>query len=180
MSQGSLFSEIKGAEFSPCRTWRYALWRIWDDRLPAMAFCGLNPSTADETVNDRTINRCIGFARDWGYGSLYMLNLFAIRSTDPDFMLYRPDPIGPDNDDALRRYRRKVDLLVAAWGNHKMVKRHDRAKQVLAILEPVHCLEVLKDGFPKHPLYVPASRRAYSYYPEVDPCAPSAITPSNS
>jgi hypothetical protein len=41
----------KGAIFSPCRTWRYLLWRNWDLSLPACAFIGLNPSTADETLN---------------------------------------------------------------------------------------------------------------------------------
>ena len=33
----------KGAELSPCRRYRYALWRIWDDSKPAVMFIGLNP-----------------------------------------------------------------------------------------------------------------------------------------
>ena len=41
----------KGAEFSPCKKYRYKLWRIWDDTLPLVMFIGLNPSTADE-IND--------------------------------------------------------------------------------------------------------------------------------
>jgi hypothetical protein len=52
-----------------------------------ICFIGLNPSTADAEVNDPTIRRCIGFAHDWGFGGLLMLNLFAFRATDPKRVL---------------------------------------------------------------------------------------------
>src|SRR4051812_15620668 len=67
------------AEFSPCRRYRFALWRRWDSG-PQVLFAMLNPSTADETTNDPTIRRCIGFARAWGFGSLAVGNLFAFRT----------------------------------------------------------------------------------------------------
>ena len=66
-----------GAGFSLCRTWRYKLWRRWSSAGPIVAFIGLNPSTADELNDDPTIRRCIGFARHWGFGGMYMLNVFA-------------------------------------------------------------------------------------------------------
>ena len=72
------------ATFSPCRRWRYTLLRRWEPaNLIVVAFIGLNPSTADETLDDPTIRRCIGFAKAWGAGGMYMLNLFGWRSTDP-------------------------------------------------------------------------------------------------
>ncbi len=46
-------------------------------------FIGLNPSIADETIDDPTITRCINYAKAWGYGTLLMTNLFAFRSTYP-------------------------------------------------------------------------------------------------
>src|ERR1700691_893264 len=67
-----------GAVFSPCRRYRYALWREWGV-LPGMPdkgyvlFVGLNPSTADETRDDATIRRCIAFAQAWGYSGLCMV-----------------------------------------------------------------------------------------------------------
>lgn len=48
-----LFEE-SGALFSPCRLYRYKLWRKWGDAPPAV-FVMLNPSTADEIDNDPTV-----------------------------------------------------------------------------------------------------------------------------
>lgn len=84
----------RDAHLSPCRRYRYALWRRWGDGPHAM-FIGLNPSTADETADDPTIRRCIAFARAWGYGALCMANLFAYRATQPADMLAQDDPVGP-------------------------------------------------------------------------------------
>jgi hypothetical protein len=151
-----LFSDTCGATLSPCRTYRYSLWRVWEPDKGMVAFCGLNPSTADETVDDPTIRRCIGFARDWGYGGLYMLNLFAFRATDPKVMKAATDPVGPDNDATLVSYQKQGVLIVAAWGNDGVFK--GRAQHVLKnvlVHGPVKCLGRTKDGCPKHPLYLP-------------------------
>ena len=42
-----------------------------------------NEATADESRDDPTIRRCIGFARRWGFARLVVLNLFAFRATRP-------------------------------------------------------------------------------------------------
>jgi hypothetical protein len=156
--QPVLFTETCGAHLSPCRTYRYSLWRVWEPDKGVVAFCGLNPSTADETVDDPTIRRCIGFARDWGYGGLYMLNLFAFRATDPKDMKAATDPVGPSNDAALAHHQKFCRLTVAAWGVHGTFK--GRAEHVLRnvlVNGPVKCLGRTKDGCPKHPLYLPKS-----------------------
>jgi hypothetical protein len=54
-----------------------------EDPLRTVAFIGLNPSTADETTDDPTVRRCVGFAKRWGYDRMVMLNAFAYRATDP-------------------------------------------------------------------------------------------------
>ena len=48
-----------------------------------MMFIGLNPSTADERLDDPTIRHCVGFAARWGYGGIFMCNVFTLVSTDP-------------------------------------------------------------------------------------------------
>ena len=106
------------ALFSECRTYRYNLWRIWDESLDSILFIGLNPSKADESYNDPTINRCINFAKKWGYGGLCMANLFAYRATQPRIMMLADDPIGPENDQILFDLVSKAKIVVAAWGNH--------------------------------------------------------------
>ena len=70
------------ALFSPCRTFRYRLGRRWSDG-PVLAFIMLNPSCADEHVDDPSVRRCIGFAHRLGYGGLQVVNLYAFLATDP-------------------------------------------------------------------------------------------------
>lgn len=139
----------RSATFSGCRTWRYALYRRWDETLPWCMFIGLNPSTADETEDDPTIRRCIGFAKDWGYGGLIMCNLYGFRSTDPKGLLACADPVGPRNDEALAACAGKAALVVAAWGMHA---KPDRADAVVDLLGgSLCCLGRTLAGFPKHP-----------------------------
>ena len=37
----------------------------------------------------------MGFARQWGYGSLLLVNLFSFRATDPAALSMVSDPVGP-------------------------------------------------------------------------------------
>jgi hypothetical protein len=80
---------MKGsAVFDETGSYRYLLGREWEGTGEAVGFIMLNPSTADAMTNDPTIRRCIGFARAWGYGSLWVGNLFAYRSRDPKRLLF--------------------------------------------------------------------------------------------
>lgn len=175
---------LEPATFSPCRTWRYVLRRDTGNspagRPPSVlmshssvAFIGLNPSTADERINDPTVRRCIGYARDWGYDEMVMLNIFAFRSTDPKALYQVPDPIGPLNDEHLIREARHADLVVCAWGvrgafvpppsayppNMLMLALCPRGELVRRLLDRVgvepYALGLTKGGHPKHTLYLP-------------------------
>ena len=137
---------------SPCRTYRYALWREWIGGEGYAMFVGLNPSTADEVQDDPTIRRCIAFAKAWGYSGLCMTNLFAFRATDPRDMKIAADPVGPDNDAHLLALSADAGVIVAAWGVHGSYK--GRASAVCKLLPSLHCLGLTKEGHPKHPLYL--------------------------
>jgi hypothetical protein len=80
-------------------------------------FIGLNPSTADEVEDDRTIRRCISYAKQWGYGGIIVANLFAYRTPSPAEMMVSTDPVGPENDRWLRDLAHQPSLIVAMWGN---------------------------------------------------------------
>jgi len=142
----------KDAILSNDRIYRYVLNRTWDDAKPKAMFVGLNPSTADETEDDPTIRRCIGFAQSWGYGGLIMTNLFTFRATKPKVMKQAHDPIGSDNDKWLKQSACEADLIIAAWGNDGAYL--NRVLDVLAILPTTHCINKNKDGSPSHPLFL--------------------------
>ncbi len=130
---------------------------------PVMAFIGLNPSTADEVEDDPTITRCINYAKKWGYGGLFMLNIFAYRATDPKDMKAAPDPVGVDNDAYILRVADKAGLIVAAWGNHGGYLERGREVCQLLADRKIHCLGITKAGMPKHPLYLKADLKPVLY-----------------
>lgn len=146
------------ADLSPCGLYRYSLTRTWDDWKAAAVFVMLNPSTADASVDDPTILKCVKFAKRWGHGGIIVVNLFAFRATKPADMLPATDPVGAYNDWYIRwasEYSRLMSApIVCAWGTHG--RHRDRDRQVLSILgDTARALRINKDGTPQHPLYIP-------------------------
>jgi hypothetical protein len=147
--------------FSPCRKYRYTLWRkvpvtfSFDERKwsgPYVQFIGLNPSTANEVQNDPTIRRCIDFASRWGFTQMCMTNLFGFCSAYPQEMMASADPIG-ENDRYLEEVGRNAGLIVAAWGAFSCAI--ERGKKVQELFKGrLHHLGLNSDGSPKHPLYL--------------------------
>lgn len=149
---------ITDAKFSIDRAYRYNLLRVWDEGKEKVCFIGLNPSTANATTDDPTIRRCIGFARTWGFGGLWMGNLFAFVSTDPSKLTFGAgyDPIGKENDTELMRMVGQSSLVIAAWGTWKQQEIRDRSWYVRTMFTRMKCLGKTKDGQPRHPLYLKA------------------------
>ena len=139
-----------GALFSPCRRYRYLLWRRWSSAPPLVFVC-LNPSTADEQNNDPTNRRTIGFARALGFGGMVMANLYAYRATQPKDLFRAMDPVGADNDQILAALGNAGLTLVAGWGNHG--HRPERLAQIRSL--SFSALRVNGTGAPAHPLYLP-------------------------
>jgi hypothetical protein len=121
-------TEDSGAELSPCRRYRYRLWRRWSDG-PVVNFVMLNPSTADAEQDDPTVRRCVGFAKSWGAGGLVVTNLYALRSTDPKALWTADDPVGPENAFHLGSGALGADTVVCAWGAEGA--RNGRGNEVL-------------------------------------------------
>jgi hypothetical protein len=148
-----------GAVFSPCRRWRYLLWRRWDETKPVANFLMLNPSTADEVQLDPSCTRARRYAERWGYGALIVTNLFGWRATDPDEMKSARNPVGRANDRAILAAAREAAIVVCAWGNHGA--HLARSAHVKKLLEgrALHHLRLNASGEPAHPLYLPGSLR---------------------
>ena len=105
----------------------------------------------------------MGFARQWGYGSLLLVNLFSFRATDPAALSSVSDPVGPGANRWLRRADAESQLLVAAWGNGGQL--FDRAISVAHLIRNAQCLGITAQGMPRHPLYCPARSRLIPYLP---------------
>lgn len=150
------------ARMSECGRYRYTLTRLWDPVLPSMTLVMLNPSTADAFKNDPTATRGVGFARDLGHGGLDILNAYAFKATKPTDLWLADDPVGPENDDHLRKAfsnaREGGGLVIAAWGVHaKPLRVHAVVRLAGEAGVQLHALAVTKSGAPGHPLYLPAT-----------------------
>lgn len=151
------------ARFSKNKCHRYFLERCWNKKKPALMIIGLNPSTADAINNDPTVARCINFGKTWGYGRIYMMNIFAYRATNPIIMKAAKNPIGKENDKWLVRVAARSDMILAAWGNHGFYL--DRDIQIITLLKKykLFCLDKNVTGCPKHPLYCKQSLKPKPY-----------------
>lgn len=140
----------QGAEFSECRKYRYALWRVWDEMKPLVMFIGLNPSTANADTDDPTIQSVTRISKHNGYGGFYMMNLYGIISPDPNVLKVVDDPMG-HNIEWLAEIQTRCSSVVFAWGNFKEAKEVSR--QHIFYYDGALCIGQNKNGTPKHPLY---------------------------
>jgi hypothetical protein len=160
------FDPSRGSDavISDCGRYRYVLTRRWDSAAYALPIIMLNPSTADASIDDPTIRRCIGFAKREGFGGITVTNLFAFRATSPADMKAAADPYGPDGSKWLERalaFASEERLpVLAAWGTHGGFRERDQSLIISARGWDARlvCLGTTKGGYPKHPLYVAADQ----------------------
>jgi hypothetical protein len=162
------FENLAGATFSPCRKYRTLLWRRWAPEKGTLLFVMLNPSTADEMKNDPTVERCQRRSVALGFGALEVVNLFALRATDPSHLYNHPAPVGSgegvDNNRIIQEASLRAGMVICGWGQHGGLI--GRGKFIASCMRQdgvkLHHLGLTKDGHPRHPLYV-----SYSKAPEV-------------
>jgi len=153
----------KSALISECGKYRYTLTREWDVTKGKIVFIMLNPSTADAEFDDPTIRRCINFAKDWGYGSLTVGNLYAYRTSSPEVLFARNNTVEENkiNDEWLKTIC-YTNAVILAYGAKKL--SINRARQVMETLSDItmiglYHLGLSKDGYPRHPLYLPGDTK---------------------
>ena len=154
--------------FSEDRRYRYILMRDLgqpEEATSRIQFIMLNPSTADEVTDDRTVAKITRWSVARGYRALWITNLSPLRATNPQHMkVFGPEPqdIWDENINIITCAAQRVDQIVLAWGTSGAWENRDkRICQALANLdlppEKFWSFGLTKDGHPKHPLYLPDS-----------------------
>lgn len=113
------------AVFSADTIYRYRLSRTWGSSGTHATWIMLTPSTADALEDDPTIRRCVAFTKAWGLDGLVVVNLFALRATDPRALARHRDPVGPANDQFIREALHPWSVPVAAWGAHRLADQRE-------------------------------------------------------
>ena len=157
----------RSAVISDCGFYRYRLDRRFGDG-PCVMFLMVNPSTADATIDDATIRKCVGFAGRWGFGRIVVGNKFAFRATDVKELRKITDPVGPENNEHLRLMMTESDMVVAAWGSLSKLPEtlRSRWKDIVTMADAAQrdlaAIGICADGHPMHPL-MPAYREWHDW-----------------
>lgn len=159
----ALMEGVKGdAEFSADGRYRPLMRRWLGELFPDhyLLFIGMNPSTADATVNDPTCAREWGFTQREGFSAMVKANVGDYRATDPK-MLLQPGVVAssPENLPTIRRAAAGADRVILCHGKLNRALAPAGQALIAALAEDGHdlwCFGVNGDGSAKHPLYLRA------------------------
>lgn len=146
------------AIISACGQYRYRLERDVQLQGKVFAYFGVNPSTADASIDDHTVRKWIGFTKVNGGRRFIVGNVFAYRATDVTRLASVDDPFGDEIGDHTTDIINDADVLVPCWGRiDKVPPRLQFAFDVLldALVssgKPVLTFGLTASGDPKHPL----------------------------
>lgn len=153
------------AILSPCGRYRPILTRFWAGLLvepDAYAlWIGMNPSTADANFNDPTVTREVIYTqRRLGLGSYVKCNISDYRATDPKVFrtLPRDERRSSVNLPTIVTQAAGAKVVIFAFGAVDKCLRDLADETVAAVRElgrETFCVGYTKDGFPRHPLYMP-------------------------
>lgn len=169
-------SNIPRAVLSPCLSYRYRLSRDIDSGGDGrVLFVMLNPSTADETKDDPTIRKCLGFARKWwSPTAIDVVNLYAWRATDPADLRRAADHndvIGPETNAYVRAAAASAMTIVVAWGALNLgamsgparARAGDVSDMLAQTGKRLVCFGTTQGGQPRHPLMVAYATEAETW-----------------
>lgn len=138
----------RSADISNDKKERFSLSRIWDSKKPKVLYIMLNPSYADDELDDPTIRRLIFFSKKFRFGGFYVTNLFTQITPYPK-ELNMDNHLKKKNLKIINELIKKSNLIVYAWGN--LVSE---PKELMKLIESPLCFGMNKNGTPKHPLYL--------------------------
>ncbi len=153
------------SEWSSCSRRRYRLGRFWGDGRVA-CIVGLNPSIADDTMDDPTNRRLIGLLDAQDFQGYVLVNLIPESTPYPERLGTYQRRLSAKNQAVIVQTAAHVDAVILAWGNgavrcpfrHRLIDRFD---------DPL-CFGKTKAGEPKHPLYLPSKTVLTSFEQDAD------------
>jgi hypothetical protein len=161
------------AVFSDDKKYRYVLEMQFRESLLRTNACDKvavilkNPSSADEHKSDATIRKVETYVYHHfkRAGTLYILNLFAIRATDASdvqksLVLNDADfIIGSENNKYFNKVLAEASEIICAWGGNSGIdkkiyhRRIDEVKTILGKLVNKNCYEVVSPKGSLQPLH---------------------------
>lgn len=157
---------LKTAYVSKDRLYRYTLSRVWDKNGPMVLWIMLNPSTADGKQDDRTIRKIGKFSEGFGFGGMWVGNLFAYRSKDPDKLkrlVKIVNVVGPDNDGHLNGMAMICKKIIFGWGGNAKDINPARAIKIMGMFPKAYALSLNSDNSPGHPLFIKGTAKLIRY-----------------
>lgn len=140
---------------------RYALGKKGNNPLVVL---GLNPSTANDLIPDRTINKVRGIVEGAKLDGFIMLNLYPQSSTDPNKLdLEFNTECHKDNLNIIQEvlYGMNDIQVLVGYGNKIMMRPYLKQcmKEIVSVVSKhnpkwLKTGDLTKPGHPRHPLYV--------------------------
>ena len=148
---------LRKAKFSIDKKHRYELSRHLDLSKSDILFIMLNPSIANEDIDDPTIKRLISFTREFKHGGFFVANLFTYitpysKTLDTSIGLTKL------NLKTIKNLVNKVDKVIYAWGNS--IKEPQELKN---LVKNPKCFGKNLNGTPKHPLYLSSNSKLIKF-----------------
>ncbi len=146
------------AIISSCGLYRWRLERsisIFDQLV--IAYFGINPSTANASIDDQTVAKWIGFSERMRAGRFIAGNVFGYRAKNVKELAKVADPVGLLNDAHLVAIIAEADILIPCWGDRSKVPAslHHHIDRTLGLIlnsgKPVKTFGLTAGGDPKHP-----------------------------
>jgi len=144
-------------------------------------FIGLNHSLSDAVFMDNTTKKIIKISKNYNYGKVKLINLFALISSKPEKLFKHKNPVGYLNNNHIYKNlkhwseNKNCDLWLG-WGNKgKFLNRNKKiAKKIMQYnlirknnfdkpLGPLFIKKTIKDN-PIHPLYCSDNSILQSYF----------------
>ena len=159
-----------GAEFDgPDACYRRLLWRSWGVcDAPYALWLGCNPSTADGLLDDPTVAAEIGHTKGLGLTHYLKMNISPYRATNPKALQHVAIPLVPRMHRTEVAYRAMTAARVIVACGVPPGPLDREAHELLDLIAwcgvPLWCLGTTREGWPRHPLYMPADSPIARWY----------------